>query len=281
MIDDVIVYRLGDRALPPRGERRQHRDGTSPGSPEQAGADATIVDRSAATALLALAGTGGGTRPRRRSRGLDLGADAAVHASATARWRASRGSSRGPATPARTASSSACRPRARAPSGTRCSRPRGSAAACPRPRRARHAAARGGAAALRQRHRRRDHAARGRARLGGKLEGRRSSAARRSARAGASGVAAPPGRPRAATEPGIPRHGYPVVVGDARVGVVTSGTKSPTLGHLHRAGLRRRRVRGSGHGAWPSRFAGDALPARVVARPFYRRPASGASHGTA
>ena len=28
---------------------------------------------------------------------------------------------------------------------------------------------------------------------------------------------------------GVPRHGYPVYVGDEQIGVVTTGTQSPTL----------------------------------------------------
>ena len=56
-------------------------------------------------------------------------------------------------------------------------------------------------------------------------------------------------------EPGVPRHGYPVWRDGAAVGTVTSGTRSPTLGtYIGLAYVRGRRV-----------------PARVVARPFYRR----------
>jgi aminomethyltransferase len=71
---------------------------------------------------------------------------------------------------------------------------------------------------------------------------------------------------------GIARHGYDVFVGDRRIGVVTSGTQSPTLGQpiamayvtppeaepgtIVDVGIRDQRV-----------------PAEVVPMPFYRRPA--------
>jgi aminomethyltransferase len=80
-------------------------------------------------------------------------------------------------------------------------------------------------------------------------------------------------------EPGIPRHGYAVSHAGAPVGVVTSGTKSPTLGTfigmayldttLGRAGT-----------AVSVEIRQRQLPARVVDRPFYRRPQSGALHAT-
>jgi aminomethyltransferase len=73
---------------------------------------------------------------------------------------------------------------------------------------------------------------------------------------------------------GIARHGYEVFVGDRHIGVVTSGTQSPTLGQpiamayvtpsdaepgtIVDVGIRDQRV-----------------PAEVVPMPFYRRPAGG------
>ena len=81
-------------------------------------------------------------------------------------------------------------------------------------------------------------------------------------------------------EPGVPRHGQAVWHDGARVGTVTSGTKSPTLGTFI----------GMASVATPATRTGTAvaveirdrrLPAHVVDRPFYRRPALGAPHATA
>jgi aminomethyltransferase len=71
---------------------------------------------------------------------------------------------------------------------------------------------------------------------------------------------------------GIARHGYPIFAGDRQIGLVTSGTLSPTLGEpiamayvrpldaepgtILEVGIRDQRV-----------------PAEVVPLPFYRRPA--------
>ena len=75
-------------------------------------------------------------------------------------------------------------------------------------------------------------------------------------------------------------HGQTVWQDGARVGTVTSGTKSPTLGTFI----------GMASVAAPATRTGTAvaveirerrLPAHVVDRPFYRRPALGASHATA
>lgn len=71
-------------------------------------------------------------------------------------------------------------------------------------------------------------------------------------------------------DPAVPRHGYPVYAGERTVGQVTSGTKSPTLGtfigmayvprELAEPGVRLHvDVRGRRHAA------------HVVQRPFYRR----------
>jgi aminomethyltransferase len=81
-------------------------------------------------------------------------------------------------------------------------------------------------------------------------------------------------------QPGIPRHGHPVWHGEARVGVVTSGTKSPTLGTF--IGMAYVDAACASRGTVLSvEVRGRRLPAHVVDRPFYRRPASGASHATA
>lgn len=69
---------------------------------------------------------------------------------------------------------------------------------------------------------------------------------------------------------GIPRHGYPVVVDGAPIGVVTSGAKSPTLGDF--IGLAYVATASSEPGsAVGVEIRGRVVPARVVARPFYRR----------
>ena len=69
---------------------------------------------------------------------------------------------------------------------------------------------------------------------------------------------------------GIARHGYPVVVGDKRVGVVTSGTQTPFL------------KKAIGMAYVPTELAtpgaeltvdvrGRPSAARVVSLPFYKR----------
>lgn len=69
---------------------------------------------------------------------------------------------------------------------------------------------------------------------------------------------------------GIARHGYPVRVGEARTGTVTSGTQSPTLGQAI----------AMAYVTPPDGEPGQILdveirearvPARVVPLPFYRR----------
>jgi aminomethyltransferase len=70
---------------------------------------------------------------------------------------------------------------------------------------------------------------------------------------------------------GIARHGYPVVEGDRRTGVVTSGTQSPTLGYpIAMAYV----APGDGE---PGTILGveireQRVEAEVVPLPFYRRP---------
>jgi aminomethyltransferase len=72
-------------------------------------------------------------------------------------------------------------------------------------------------------------------------------------------------------EPGIARHGYPIVSGDTQIGVVTSGTHSPTLGRAIGIGY----VPPS-HAAVGSEIAisirGQGRRARVCKTPFYVRP---------
>jgi aminomethyltransferase len=78
-------------------------------------------------------------------------------------------------------------------------------------------------------------------------------------------------------EPGIPRHGHAVFRNGDRIGTVTSGSKSPTLGtfigmaYVETASARRETP-------VAVEIRDHRLPARVVDRPFYRRAASGASH---
>jgi aminomethyltransferase len=71
-------------------------------------------------------------------------------------------------------------------------------------------------------------------------------------------------------EPGIPRHGHTVWRDSAQVGVVTSGTKSPTLGTF--IGMAYVETSSTAVGtALAVDIRGRRLPARVVAKPFYRR----------
>jgi aminomethyltransferase len=71
---------------------------------------------------------------------------------------------------------------------------------------------------------------------------------------------------------GIARHGYPVLNGDRRTGLVTSGTQSPTLGvpiamaYVAPADAEPGTV-------VDVEIRGARVPARVVALPFYRRKA--------
>ncbi len=78
-------------------------------------------------------------------------------------------------------------------------------------------------------------------------------------------------------EPGIPRHGHTVWRDDRQVGVVTSGTKSPTLGTF--IGMAHVEMSSTPIGTPVAiDIRGRRLPARVVARPFYRRTSREASH---
>jgi aminomethyltransferase len=69
----------------------------------------------------------------------------------------------------------------------------------------------------------------------------------------------------------IPRHGYAVVESGERVGTVTSGNVSFTLGHNIGMAYVPPALAGSGtHFGVDVR--GTAAPAEVVALPFYKRP---------
>jgi aminomethyltransferase len=75
-------------------------------------------------------------------------------------------------------------------------------------------------------------------------------------------------------EPGVPRHGQAIFQGDAEVGAITSGTRSPTLGRFIALGYVPRE-----HSAVDTRLAVDVRgrrhPAHVVPKPFYRRARGG------
>jgi aminomethyltransferase len=69
---------------------------------------------------------------------------------------------------------------------------------------------------------------------------------------------------------GIARHGYPVLAGDRRTGVVTSGTQSPTLGVP--IAMAYVAPADAEPGTMVDIEIRDArVPARVVPLPFYRR----------
>jgi aminomethyltransferase len=72
-------------------------------------------------------------------------------------------------------------------------------------------------------------------------------------------------------EPGIPRHGHAVFRGEERIGTVTSGTKSPTLGTFIGMAYVDASAAATGTSIAVD-IRGRRVPGRVVARPFYRRP---------
>ncbi len=72
-------------------------------------------------------------------------------------------------------------------------------------------------------------------------------------------------------ERGIARHGYPVYVGETRVGVVTSGTRTPFLEKA--IGLAYLPVAASApESVCAIEIRGRRVRARVVPLPFYQRP---------
>lgn len=73
-------------------------------------------------------------------------------------------------------------------------------------------------------------------------------------------------------EPGVPRHGCRVLAGDADVGVVTSGAKTPTLEQFIGLAYVRSDVARPGTDISID-VRGHRLAGSVVAKPFYRRPA--------
>jgi aminomethyltransferase len=72
------------------------------------------------------------------------------------------------------------------------------------------------------------------------------------------------------TDPGIPRHGYPVLQDGRKVGVVTSGTKSPTLGSSIGLAYVPTALAAEGSG-FAIEIRGRAAAAKVVKTPFYTR----------
>jgi aminomethyltransferase len=70
--------------------------------------------------------------------------------------------------------------------------------------------------------------------------------------------------------PGIARHGYPVLVADAPVGVVTSGTHAPSVGHAIALAYVAAALASPGT-ELAVEIRGRAVPAVVVPTPFYRR----------
>jgi aminomethyltransferase len=78
----------------------------------------------------------------------------------------------------------------------------------------------------------------------------------------------------ALTTPGVPRAGYRVLRDGVAVGELTSGTKSPTLGKGIALGYVEPAASRVGT-ALAIEIRGRAIPAEVVSLPFYRRPAAG------
>jgi aminomethyltransferase len=72
------------------------------------------------------------------------------------------------------------------------------------------------------------------------------------------------------TEPGIARHGHPVVQGGKAVGTVTSGTKSPSLGTAIGLAYVPAALAAEGS-AFAVEIRGRPVAARVVKTPFYSR----------
>ncbi|HWV38538.1 MAG TPA: glycine cleavage system aminomethyltransferase GcvT [Vulgatibacter sp.] len=72
------------------------------------------------------------------------------------------------------------------------------------------------------------------------------------------------------TERGIPRHGYPVLADGAQVGVVTSGTMSPTLGIPIGLAYVPTELASEGS-SFAVEIRGKPVAAQVVKTPFYKR----------
>jgi aminomethyltransferase len=71
----------------------------------------------------------------------------------------------------------------------------------------------------------------------------------------------------------IARHDYPILDGDQPIGIVTSGTLSPTFGKAIALGYVPPHLAEIGQ-ELAITIRGQAYPAKVVQRPFYRRPKS-------
>ena len=78
----------------------------------------------------------------------------------------------------------------------------------------------------------------------------------------------------------VPRHGYPVLWDGVQCGIVTSGVPSPTLGQpiamayiAAKVATQARASGGDGQGRLYVDVRGTAEPASLVALPFYKRPA--------
>ena len=69
---------------------------------------------------------------------------------------------------------------------------------------------------------------------------------------------------------GIPRHGYPVFIGEELIGEVTTGTQSPTLKKNIGLALIESEFAGLGNEV-EVEIRGKRLKATVVATPFYKR----------
>jgi aminomethyltransferase len=80
-------------------------------------------------------------------------------------------------------------------------------------------------------------------------------------------------------DPGIPRHGFPITAGDGDVGVVTSGTFSPTLRKPIGIGYVPAELSAVGSEIFV-RIRDKLRRARVVKTPFYRREAGKGASGT-
>jgi aminomethyltransferase len=73
------------------------------------------------------------------------------------------------------------------------------------------------------------------------------------------------------TEPGVPRHGYPILAGGERVGEVTSGTMGPTVKRPIGMGYVPPALASEGS-TFQVEIRGRPVAARVVKTPFWKRP---------